>query len=191
MLSRLSTTAHSILPDRAGVGPVEVGDEVGGGFHAPIRRLTEVPGHGDIARFMCDARQCVDSEDLDVGVVVESGIVEDRDETFLGAIDPISGVECGQQAFAERGLFSTSSDTVPRSRRFNCRPRSCDLSERTEDAPEMDPGERRQAHITDGFRLVDRELQGGRTCVVVTGLALRSSETGELVRLRLQKAELS
>ena len=55
----------------------------------------------------------------------------------------------------------------------------------------MNPGERRQAYITGGLGLVDRELQGGRTGVVVTGLALRSSETGQLVRLGLQKAETS
>ena len=97
----------------------------------------------------------------------------------------------GQQALAERGLFSAAGGAVPRGRRFECRPRSRDLSERTQDAPEMDPGERRQAYITGGFGLVDRELQGGRTGVVVTGLALRSSETGELVRLRLQEAETS
>ncbi len=55
----------------------------------------------------------------------------------------------------------------------------------------MNPGERRQAHVTGGFGLVDRELEGGGTSVVVTGLALRSSETGQLVRLGLQEAETS
>ena len=80
---------------------------------------------------------------------------------------------------------------MPRSRRFERRPRSATLSERTQDAPEVNPGERRQAYITGGLGLVDRQFQGGGTGVVVTGLALRSSETGQLVRLCLQKAETS
>ena len=75
---------------------------------------------------------------------------------------PIRGVHRGQQALAERGLFSTAGGAVPRGRRFERRPRSCGLSERTQDAPEMHPGERRQAHVAGGFGLVDRELQGGR-----------------------------
>ena len=53
----------------------------------------------------------------------------------------------------------------------------------------MDPGQRRHAHITGRFGLVDREFQGCGTGLVVAGLALRPSETGDLVRLRLQKAE--
>ena len=55
----------------------------------------------------------------------------------------------------------------------------------------MDPGERRQAHIAGGLGLVDREFEGGGTGVVVAGLALRASETGELVRLGLPEAETS
>ena len=67
----------------------------------------------------------------------------------------------------------------------------CVLSERAQDAPEMDPGERRQAYVAGGFGLVDRELERCRTGVVVAGLALRSSEAGELVGLGLPKAETS
>ena len=55
----------------------------------------------------------------------------------------------------------------------------------------MDPGERGQAYITGGLGLVDRQFEGGSTSVVVTGLALRSSETGQLIRLGLQEAETS
>ena len=55
----------------------------------------------------------------------------------------------------------------------------------------MDPGKRRQAHITGCLGLVNRQFQGGRTSVVVTGLALRSTETRDLVRLRLLKTETS
>ena len=80
---------------------------------------------------------------------------------------------------------------VPLGCRFECRPRSFDLSECSEHAPEVDPGERRQAHVTGGLGLLDRELQSGSTAVVVAGLALRSSETGNLVRLGLQKPSLS
>ncbi len=67
------------------VASVEVGDEVGGGFHALISCLTEVARRGDVTRFGCDAGQCVEGEDFDMGVVVAPGVVEDRDETFLGA----------------------------------------------------------------------------------------------------------
>ena len=55
----------------------------------------------------------------------------------------------------------------------------------------MNPGERRQAYVTGGLGLVDGPLQGGGTSVVVAGLALRSSEAGELVRLGLPEAETS
>ena len=74
-------------------------------------------------------------------------------------------------------------------RRLERGPRSCALSERAEDAPEMHAGERRQAHVAGRFGLVDRELQRGSAGVVVAGLALRSSETRDLVRLGLQEAE--
>ena len=174
-----------------GVGSVEVGDEVGGGFHAPISRLTEVACRGDVTRFGGDAGQCVEGEDFDVGVVVESGLVEDGDETSLGARFPIRRVHRGEQAFAERGLFATPGGAVPRSRRFEGRPRFGDLAERPQDAPEVNPGERRQPYITGRLGLVDRQSEGGSTSVVVTGLALRSSETGQLIRLCLQEAETS
>ena len=55
----------------------------------------------------------------------------------------------------------------------------------------MNPGERRQPYVTGGLGLVDRQSEGGGTSVVVTGLALRSSETGQLIRLCLQEAETS
>ena len=46
---------------------------------------TEVACRGDVARVGGDAGQGVEGEHLDVGVVVASGVVEDRDEPFLGA----------------------------------------------------------------------------------------------------------
>ena len=104
---------------------------------------------------------------------------------------PIRGVHGGQQAFAERGLFAAAGGAVPRGRRFERRPRSCVLPERAQDTPEVHPGERGQAHVTGGFGLLDRELQGGGAGVVVAGLALRSPEAGELVRLGLLEPETS
>ena len=53
----------------------------------------------------------------------------------------------------------------------------------------MNPGERGQPHIAGGLGLVDRLLQCGRGLGVVTGLALRSTETEDLIRLGLQKPE--
>ena len=59
-----------------------------------------------VARVGGDAGQSVEGEDLDVGVAVAPGIVEDRGETRLGVRDPVRGVHGGQQAFAERGLLA-------------------------------------------------------------------------------------
>jgi hypothetical protein len=177
------------LLDRVGVGSVEIGDEVGGGVEAPISGLTEVSCRGDVARFGCDAGQCVEGEDFDVGVVVAPGLVEDGDETFLGAGFPVRCVHRGEEACAERGLFATFSGAMPRGRRFERHSRFRDLSDCPQDATEVNPGERRQPYITGGLGLVDRPFQGGGTGDVVTGLALRSSETGELVRLGLSEAE--
>lgn len=73
---------------------------MGGGFHAPISRLTELPGSGSVARFSCDMGKCVKGENLDMGVVVDPGTVEDREEAFLGVRDPIRCVHGGQQALA-------------------------------------------------------------------------------------------
>ena len=103
----------------------------------------------------------------------------------------IRRVHRGEQAFAERGLFATAGGAVPRRRRFECRPRLGDSAERPQDAPEVNPGERRQPHVTGRLGLVDRQSEGGGASVVVAGLALRSSETGQLVRLGLPEAETS
>ena len=37
---------------------------------------------------VCDAGERVEGEDLDRGIVLSSGLVEDRHETFLGASAP-------------------------------------------------------------------------------------------------------
>jgi hypothetical protein len=90
------------------VDSVEVGDEVGRGVHPPISGRTEVPRPGDRPRGNRDAGERVKGEDLDRSVVPARGIVEDRNQAFLGAGDPIGGVHGGEQAFAERGLFASS-----------------------------------------------------------------------------------
>ena len=164
---------------------------MGGNFHAPISGLTQVLRGGDVACVGGDPGERVEGEDFDVGVVLASGIVEDRDETFLGPGDVILSVDGGQQAFAERSLLATSGGDVPRGCLFECCPGAFDLSEGAEDAPEMHSGERGQADITGCLGLVDRELKGGGTSGIVTRLALRSSEAGELVRLGLLKAKSS
>ena len=139
----------------------------------------------------CGAGEGVEGEDLDVGSVVGSGVVEDRDEAFVGAGDVVGGVHRGEQAVAERGLLSASGGAMPRRRRLECGPRRRELSERTQDAPEMDAGECGHACVAGGFCLVDRELEGGGAGVVVAGLALGAAEAGGLVRLGLQEAETS
>ena len=47
----------------------------------------ELARRGDVAGLGRDAGERVEGEDLDVGVVVAPGVVEDRDEPFLGAGD--------------------------------------------------------------------------------------------------------
>ena len=160
-----------------------------GGFHPPIGGVTQILCPGVIARAGRDPGECVESEDLDGGVVVAPRLVEDRDEPLLRARDLIPGGECRQQALAEEGLLSASGGAVPRYCRLERCARPGDLSERAQHAPEMHPCERRQAHVSGRFGLLDRALQRGGARLVVTGLALRTAETGDLVRLRLQEAE--
>ncbi len=133
--------------------------------------------------------ECVEGEDFDVGVVVEPGVVEDRHQSPLCAGDPVGSVHCRQQAFTERSLFSTARSAMPRSGRVEHRSCSSEVAECTKNATEMDPGERGQAYVTGGLGLVDRQFQGGGAGVVVARLTLRSSQTGQLVRLRLPKAQ--
>jgi len=74
------------LPHDAGVGSVEVGDETGCCVHALVCLLAEVLGRGDVARFGRDAGQGIEGEDLDMGVVVEAGVVEGREMTSYPSI---------------------------------------------------------------------------------------------------------
>jgi hypothetical protein len=66
------------------VGSVEVADDVGRGFHAPIRSLTEGAGPVAVADRGCQARERIEREDLDRGIVRLSGLAEDRHQTLLG-----------------------------------------------------------------------------------------------------------
>ena len=71
-------------------------------------------------------------------------------------------VERRQQALAERGLLPAPGGAVPRGRRLERRPRRRAPSERTQDAPEMHPGERRHADVAGGLGLLDRQLAASR-----------------------------
>ena len=57
----------------------------------------------------------VEREDLDRGVVVAAGVVEDRDEPSA-APGTVGGVERREQALAERGLLAAAGVAVPRGR---------------------------------------------------------------------------
>jgi hypothetical protein len=113
------------------VGSVEVGDEVGCGLHPTICRLTKVTRRAGVADVVCDASQRVEGEDLDRGVVLATGIVEDRHEAFVRARHLIRGVHGRQQALAERRLFSAAGVAMPSGRGLEGCPRGSDLSERT------------------------------------------------------------
>jgi hypothetical protein len=88
-------------------------------------------------------------------------------------------------------LFSTAGGAVPRGRGLECRARVCILSKCAKDSTEVHAGECRQTYVTGCFGLVDCALQRFGSRVVVVGLTLRSSETRDLVCLRLAKTEAS
>ena len=123
----------------------------------------QVPRGADVTCLGSGPGECVEGEHFDRGVAAQPGIVQDRDEPILGAGDLVGCVHRGQQAFPERGLLPTTGAAVPRGCRLDGRPRSCDVPERPQDAPQMHPGERSQPHITGGLGLLGRELQGGST----------------------------
>ena len=113
--SRTTSTdrrCSSELLDRVGVGSVAVRDEVGGGGHTAIGHRAQIPCGGEVAGLGRDASQCVEGEDLDVGVVVVTGLIEDCDETLLRAGIPFLDVDGGEQTFAERSLLATSGGAV-------------------------------------------------------------------------------
>jgi drug/metabolite transporter (DMT)-like permease len=79
--------------DHAGVSPIELGDEVQGAFHAPVGGRAQRRGSGGVAPRRGDPRERVEGEDLDGGVVVEPGLVEDGGEPLLRTGDSNLGVE--------------------------------------------------------------------------------------------------
>ena len=163
-------------PHLVRVGSVEVGDEVGGSAHAPIRLLTQVTSCPGVVSCVCDAGERIERKHLDRGIVPLPRISEDRHQTLLGPWSVVRGVHGRQQALTERGLLATAGVAVPGGRGFECRPRCRDLSEPTQNPTQVYLGERGQAHIAGGLGLGDRELQGGRPSFVVAGLALRSCQ---------------
>jgi hypothetical protein len=78
---------------------------------------------------------------------------------------------------------------VPGRCSFERCPRRVGLPEGAQDAAEVNPPERRQPHVAGRFGLGDPELQRDRAHRVVPGLALRTPENGDLVRLGLEEAE--
>ena len=86
------------------------------------------------------------------------------------------GIAEVERRATERGLLPASGLAMPGRCRFEGLAGLFSLAEGTEDAAEVHPGEGGEADIADGFRLVDRSLEGGRSGLVVTGLALRSPE---------------
>jgi hypothetical protein len=173
------------------VGAVEVSDEVGGGFQAPVRHCAEILCRGNVPSVGGEAGQGVEGEHFDMGFVSASGVVEDHGETVLGVGVSLDDVQCGEQAIAERCLFSTAGGAVPCSGRLEHDAGFGVGSERSQHSSEMNSGEGGHPQIACRLGLVDGQLQGGRADLVVTGLALRSSEAGELVGLGLLEAETS
>ena len=157
--------------------------------HAPVRLPHSGRAHRRGRPRRGDAGERVEREDLDgasSSARASSRIASRR--------SPHAGAESAASIAASRHSPSAACSpppaaAVPRGRRFERRSRLVVLSERAQDPAEVDAGERRQAHVAGGFGLVDRELQRGGAGVVVTGLALRPSEAGDLVRLGLQEAE--
>ena len=89
---------------------------MGGRGHTAIGDRAQIPCGGEVAGLGRDASQCVEGEDLHVGVVVVTGLIEDCDETLLHAGIPVLDVDGGEQTFAERSLLATSGGAVPRRR---------------------------------------------------------------------------
>ena len=113
------------------VGSVEVGDEVGGSAHAPIRFLAQVSSCPRVVSRVCDAGERIERKHLDRGIVPLTRISEDCHQTLLGPWSVVRGVDGRQQALTERGLLPTAGVAVPGGRGFECRPRCRDLSDPT------------------------------------------------------------
>ena len=178
------------LPHRVGVGPVELGDEVRRGVHASIGRFAELAAR---------------SRESPASAAMRASASRAKTSTWASSLRRASSRIATRRSSAPGRPSSASIAASRHSPSAACSPppaarchavaassavsRSCALPERTEHSPEVNAGECGQADVAGGFGLVDRELQGGGAGLVVAGLALRSSETGDLVRLGLPKAE--
>jgi hypothetical protein len=162
-----------------------------GGLQAAIRGLTQGAGCAVVAVRGRDARERIQGEDLDGGIVGVPGLLQDRQQTLLRTLHLICSVDGGQQAFAEQGLFPAARLPVPGGCRFEGRSRRSGLAERAQGPAQVHPGQRRKPDVAGGVGPLDRELQGCRADRVVTRLALRTSQTHDLVGLGLLEAERS
>ena len=143
----------------------------------------------DIAIVGSSAGECVEREHLDVCVARSGGSGEDRIETLARSRNPVGAIHRREQALAERGLFSATSGVMPGAGGLENRSRTVVVAKGASHTSEMHPGERGHSHVAGRFGFFDGGLQGGAAGLVVTGLALRSSETGDLVGLGLHEAE--
>ena len=140
-----------------------------------------------------DAGERVEGEDLDVGVVVAPGLVEDRDETCPRRRRRRSAASIA----ASRHSPSAACSPPPAARcharrRFERRPRSRDRrpsARRTRPRWTRASAARRTSPVASALSIASSRVAA--PVVVVAGLALRSPEAGDLVRLGLQEAETS
>ena len=147
---------------------------------------------GEVACLGGDAGECIEGEDLDMGGVVlaraRSGSRPDvprRRQPAPRRPSPRAGTRRARPALRHRRRGATPSPSRARSEPARARPSARSTR------PEMHPGECRHAHVAGRLGLLDRELERGGAGLVVAGLALRPSETRDLVRLRLQEPETS
>ena len=152
--------------------------------------VTEVACGADVAGFGGDPGERVEGEHLDRGVAAQPGIVEDRDETFLGAGDLVrrrpsrpAGTRRARPAPHRRRRGATRSPprappalaaTCPSARRT--RPRCTRASAASRTSP-----------VASAFSTASSRVAA--PVGVVTGLALGSSEARQLVRLGLLETQ--
>ena len=146
-----------------GVGPVELGDEVGGGLHPPVgaRRRGRGPRRRrrPSAAMRASASRAKTSTGASSSRRASSRIAASRSSAPR---TPSAASIAASRHSPSAACSPPPACAVPRGRRLERRPRPRRLPERAQDPPEVHPGERRQAHVAGGLGLVDRELQRGR-----------------------------
>ena len=147
---------------------------------ASIRRSAASQSSRAVARSPASARdagQRVEGEDLDVGVA-SCGARRRGSRRGVGRRrrrrprrpSRRAGTRRGRPALRRRRSRCHALAASSASRAAPCSP------ERAQDAPEVHPAERGQAHVAGGLGLLDRELERGGAGLVVAGLALRPPE---------------